>query len=54
MYKFDARPTTTVRVTVFAASLLMTVMCLGSVVVGLTWDGSSQMAVTRNTATTRA
>jgi hypothetical protein len=54
MYKFNARPSTTVRVTVFAASLLMTVLCLGSVVVGLAWDGSSQMAVTQNTSTTRA
>jgi hypothetical protein len=52
MNEFKARPSVTVRVTVFVSSLLITLLCIGSVVIGLTWDESSQIAVTRNTPTT--
>jgi hypothetical protein len=54
MNDFNTRPSVTGRVTVFVTSLLITLLCIGSVVVGLTWDGSSQIDVTQKTPTTRA
>jgi hypothetical protein len=54
MTEFNAQSSVTVGVSVYVTSLLITILCISSVVVGLTWDGSSQMAVNQNTPSTRA
>jgi hypothetical protein len=54
MNEFNTRPSVTGRVTVFVTSLLITILCIGSVVVGLTREGSSLMSVNQNTPCTRA
>lgn len=50
MDTFNTRPSATVRAAVFAASVFMATLCLGGVVVGLTWDAPSQIAVTQITS----
>jgi hypothetical protein len=54
MSTFNTRPSAAVRVTVFAASVLMATLCLGTALVSLTWDASGQIADTQNTSPAQA
>jgi hypothetical protein len=50
MSNFTTQPSATVRVAVLVVSMALSTLCLGGVVIGLTWDVPDQTVLAQQTA----
>jgi hypothetical protein len=50
MSNFTSQPSATVRAAVLVVSMALSTLCLGGVVIGLTWDAADQTVVAQQTA----
>jgi hypothetical protein len=49
MSNFTTQPSATVRAAVLVVSMALSTLCLGGVVIGLTWDAADQTVVAQHT-----